>query len=77
MIRELAHLHAADVVDAAGIVRVADNAVRHVVDLAGDVAEVRHEAVPLRGDAGVRLVIALAQAEYEYGVSPDDPRRWS
>jgi hypothetical protein len=73
--RELAYLNATDVVDAAGIVGVADDTVCRVVHLAGDVAEVGKEAIPLRRDTRIRSVIALAQSEDEHGVRVNDAQR--
>src|SRR3954468_20298769 len=72
--RELTDLHAADVLDASRIIGIADDAVRDVSDLPWDVTEVRCKAIPLERDAGVRLVIALAEPEDQQRLAAGDSR---
>ena len=73
--RELANLDAADVIDAPGFVGVADDAVRHVADLPGNGSEIRHEAIPLGGDACVRSHVSFAEPEDEQRVAANHARR--
>src|SRR5580765_5543016 len=74
MVWELAHLDAADVVDAPGFIGVTDDAVRHPADLLRDGTEVRHEAIPLRGNARARFHVSLAEPEDEQRVAANHAR---
>ena len=66
MAGKLGYLHAAKVIEVARLIGVINNAISIASHLAPDVAEMRQEPVPLRGDSGFRpTVILLAKSEYQ------------
>ena len=73
---EVAHLHAGDVVEIAGIVGVEADAVGHVADLARYVIGLGVEALPQARDAGGAVVaVAVAQAGDQQGLRGLEARR--
>src|SRR5580765_671964 len=74
LLREPAHADTGDVLVAACVVRVADDAVGFLAHLIADCSEIRHEAIPLQGDAGVRA-IALSEPEDQECVFAHHARR--
>lgn len=68
--RELTDFRTADVIEIAGVVRVANDPVSDFVKLSWDVAEVGQESLPLRWDSTQALRrIGVAKSENQHGVS--------